>query len=316
MVRIHQQNSNQYLESNYTPSGLISDPDIAMDVFINADLSMPSMESPAADLDKWREFVDVLTPEVITELGEMVPFYEESQFFKALSIKVDEETPYDVTDLVKITLGPKEQEKDKPNDTVAHIERGYEYVLKVLPPVTSGMVGSWLGEIRAFDNHYYKDEFLPGDYSWGGLHYPRRGEIQMTTDYWYDFTDDVEYPSKSNSSTSTLLHEIGHTVHNIYGFHRPGDSGYAYPSGKHTIVSTGMLPQTNLTTRQEEFIMEIIRSYALNQRDAFKNIHYTGYGTTHPAESFACAFDVLLRQGGPNLRERYEQYNDLFSLMV
>jgi Mlc titration factor MtfA (ptsG expression regulator) len=50
--------------------------------------------------------------------------------------------------------------------------------------------------------------------------------------------------------------------------------------------------------------------------ECYQNVRYDGYGKTHPAEAFACAFEILLRNGEKKLMNEYRQFHDVFTHLV
>lgn len=299
------------LTPEFDPDGVISDKEVALAIVkeINPQTAHPS--SPRFDLVEWKRIIEFFSPELFTHIAQETSFSDRKKCFTTLSLRFDDDTPFTISDLIDVTCDPTVG--DKKADYRDHVLETYEYALNVLPPVTAALVGGWLGQVRVFNKEYYREEVLPDDKRWGGMHYPYRREIQLSMSCWNDYG--MEYPSTSHSSSCTMLHELGHVVHNIYGFYRPGDTGYEYPSKKGGKDSTGCLPTYNLSERQAQFVYDMYRSYALHHRDAFDDIHHSGYCRTQPVEAFACAFELLLRKGEPEIHENYEQFWDVLNLM-
>lgn len=308
---INTSETGRILQPEFTPKEIISDREIAKSIIkeVNPQTAHPS--SPKVNVNKWKPIIEFFSPELFTYIAEESSFNDRRKCFTTLSLRFDENTPFEVDDLIDIDVGPTAGNKEK--DYREHILNAYEYALNILPPVTATLVGGWLGQVRIFDNKYYKKEILPNDKKWGGMNYPYRKEIQIGKSCWNNFH--LEYPSPSHSQSCIMLHEIGHIVHNIYGFYRPGDTGYNYPSKKYEQDSTGCLHPFNLSSYQAEFVYEMVRSYALHHMDEFEDVDYSGYGRTHPAEAFACGFELLLRKGEQELFDNYEQFVDVMSLM-
>lgn len=308
---INTDKTGRILQPEFTPDSVISDKEVAEDIVQEINPSMAHPSSPKVDIIEWKRIIEFFSPELFTHIAQETSFNDRRKCFITLSIRFDEDTPFSVSDLVDVTCGSTVG--DDTEEYREHVLEAYEYALNVLPPVTATLVGGWLGQVRVFEKSHYKDEVLPGDNRWGGMHYPYRREIQIGMSCWNEYG--MEYPSTSHSSSCTMLHELGHVVHNIYGFYRPGDTGYEYPSTKGDRESTGCLPTFDLSSHQAEFVYEMFRSYALHHRDAFDDVHYSGYGRTHPVEAFACGFELLLRKGEQEILENYEQFGDIFSLM-
>lgn len=309
---IDTENTGTILKPNFEPDGVISDPDIASNIIREINPQMAHPGSPEINVVEWERIIEFFSPELFTHIAKETSFNDREKCFTALSIRFDEDTPFEISDLIDVSCGPEVDENRRKYRN--HVLSAYEYALNVLPPVTSALVGGWLGQVRVFDPDYYKDEVLPDGKRWGGMHYPYRQEIQISMNCWNKFGD-FEYPKESRTHSCTMLHELAHVVHNIYGFYRPGDSGYEYPSKKTNPSSTGCISPINLSDHQAKFVYEMIRSYTLHHRDAFDDVHYSGYCRTHPAEAFACAFERLLRRGETEFLEDYEQFVDVMSLM-
>lgn len=310
-AQINQDEVGRILRPNVEPAGIITDSDVAVDVVKKINPQVASPSSPKAELGDWKYIVDMFSPEMFTHIAKVSSFSDRKNCFKTLSIRFDEESPFTVEDLLNVSVGPTVE--DNEDEYIKHILDAYEYALTVLPPVTATLVGGWLGQVRVFERDYYRDEVLPDSKRWGGLNYPYRREIQISMSCWNEYG--MEYPASSHSSSCTMLHELGHVVHNIYGFYRPGDTGYVYPSSKNNRDSTGTLTPVNLSGHQKRFVYELFRSYSLHHRTEFDDIHHTGYCRTHPVESFACAFELLLRKGESEIFENYEQFKDVLSMM-
>lgn len=178
-------------------------------------------------------------------------------------------------------------------------------------------MGGYLCEVRVFEKNNYYENILPEDKKYGGLNKPYRRSIEVT-----DFSScrihkkPEKYPCKNSSFSSTYLHELGHVVHNLYGFLRPGDAGYEYPSKKDELDSTGCISPIDLTERQSKFVYDVFRTYVYNRMDCYEDIHSRSYGHTHPVEAFACAFEILCRNGGEKIIEDYRHFHDVFTHLI
>lgn len=97
---------------------------------------------------------------------------------------------------------------------------------------------------------------------------------------------------------------------------RPGDHGYTYPSQKNTLSSTGFIEPITLSEKQAQFVYNLIQSYVYTQMDCYDTVRYDDYSTSHPAEAFACAFEVCLRKGDTHLYEEYSQFQNTFNQLI
>lgn len=302
-----------FLEPNYESNGVINDVTVARELVREAELKMPCPARPKVDLDTWRAVIDLLDASVVPELAHELTDSDLSDCFEALSVKTTLNSDIGVSDLVKVDVHGNFDEENWTN----HVEGVIEYAINVLPPVTAALMGGYVSEVRVFGTHYYKTNVLPDDKSYGGLHKPYRRSIDITdTCYAHLHELDTHTPNPNRNTNCTLLHELGHTVHNMYGFLRPGDHGYEYRMEGSELDSSGCINPINLSERQAEFVIDVFRSYALSHRDGFETARYNSYGLSHPAETFACAFGVLARQGGEVIKEDYPQYYDMFTHLL
>lgn len=203
------------LEPNYTPSGIISNVDTAVSIIYDSGLKVPNSANPECDLNKWRKVLDLFTIPVITDIPKKISEYNISNVFKTLSIKLDPNTPYDVEDIltIKVSSGLQHTKQSE----IKHCKTVFTYCIDRLPPVTAGLVGGFLSEVRLFEHEEYM-KYLPDEKRYGGLHKPFRksmdvvGECRCMIDTHVD-----DYPDITSGLSCTFLHELGHVVHNIYG---------------------------------------------------------------------------------------------------
>lgn len=303
------------LSPQYETEGIVSSTETAKGLVREANLKMPRPSNPEANLDNWKRVIDLLDVEVISNLGREIEDYDISKCFKSLSIKLDEDTPFEIEDdILNIKIGPEIENHD---ERVEHIVGVMKHAIDVLPPVTASLIGGFLCEVRVYEKDNYYENILPDDKKFGGLNKPYRRAIEVTNYCSGRIHKNPDtYPCKSSSFSCVFLHELGHVVHNIYGFLRPGDGGYEYPSQRDELESTGCISPINLSERQANFVYDVFRSYVYNRRDCYQNIHRRKYGHTHPVEAFACAFEKLVRNGGEEIVEEYPQFRDVFTHLV
>lgn len=300
------------LNPSYEPDGDIGTVDEALSLISDAEISGPDPANPKTDIQKWREVIDSIRPEVYTQIAEEAAYTDISKAFTALSYTMDENTLFTVNDLCNIKTGPNVENEEEYRP---HVENAVSYTFEMLPPATTALLGSWIGELRVYTKDYYKNEMLPEGEKWGGLHYPHRKEIQMYLSYCrHDFSEE-EYPDPDASKGCAVIHELAHAVHNIYGMLRPGDSGYEYPSSSKEIESTGCIG-VDLHPYQAKFTLEANWSYGYHHLNEVEDFRWNGYGRTHPVEGFACAFDALLRQGTETIKKQYPHYYKTLSLLL
>lgn len=303
------------LEPNYETEGFVDSVGTAKGLVQEANLRMPNMCNPKVNLDNWRRVIELLSHDVISKLGTEIEDYDLSKCFQSLSIKLDDNTPFEVEgDLLNIKTGPNIEKEEK---RVQHISEVMKHAIQVLPPVTSALLGGYLCEVRVYEKDNYYENVLPEGKKFGGLNKPYRRSIEVTNYCSGRIHKNPDtYPCKSSSFNCTFLHELGHVVHNLYGFLRPGDAGYEYPSSKGELESTGCISPLNLSERQANFVYDVFRSYVYNRMECYDNIHRSRYGHTHPVEAFACAFEKLARNGGEKIVEDYPQFHDVFTHLV
>lgn len=304
------------LDPEFYPKGVVKSPSVAKQLVQEAELTVPTVEEPKCDLEKWEYVIDMLHPTAIYELGESLDSKELADCFKALSIRFDE-GDFTVSDIVSIESGPdlSKQDSEEIDEYIQHVESSYTYALSVLPPVTTALLGSWLDTVSVFDYDYYVDVYLPEGKRWGGMHFPDKREIQVTTKCYVDDPSEVEYPLSHSYGSCTLLHELAHAVHYLYGFQRPNDDGFEYPSSKNELESTGCVSPIELMPEQAEFVLEMFKAYVFHHQPEYEKVRANRYCQTHPVEAFACAFEVLLRYGTEPIATRYPQFYDVLSLM-
>lgn len=288
------------LEPEYTPPNSITSTEEALSVIHANGLTHPQPSSPYVNLRGWREFHERMVPEVYTSLAEQVS-EDISDHFKTLSVRFDPKSPYTYTDIISVDVCESQLSDERVESAYNHINSAIELIFSTLPPVTAGLLGNWVGSVEGYNKEHYKEEILPDDYSWTGMHQPFRRNLQVTVDCWAEYPNSESNPNHTHSCTT--IHEFGHAVHYIYGLQRPGDHGYDYPDDKQEFESSGVLQQINLSPHQAEFVLEVLKGYK-RQHMYGKLIKY-GYERSHPVELFACAFDELVRTGNTAFSEEY-----------
>jgi hypothetical protein len=300
------------LEPEYEPDGIVNNISTALGLVKQSDLRVPRPSSPMCNLKTWRRVIDMMNAEVIEELGEKIETHDLSNAFKTLSLKLDDCSTYQVDDIIKVKTTSEVSDEKSSKE---HIKSVFRYVVEKLPPVTAALVGGYLSEVRIYGQSEYHDDILPDGKKYGGLHRPYRRCIEIVDRCSSRIHKNPKnYPCYNSSWQCIFLHELGHTVHNIYGFLRPGDGGYDYPSSEDEIESTGCINPINLSKIQSQFVYDMFRTYVYNHMDCYNNVYkYGNYGQQHPTESFACAFEVLLRNGERKIMDEYWHFRDVFT---
>lgn len=297
------------LNPDYKPSGIITDTNTAFDILAQANLTVPCPANPKCDPTKWKKIIELFDVSLITKISTELR-YDLSNVFKTLSLRLDPETPYTTSDIINVKVSPCLQHQ-KESET-AHCEDVFKFCIEQLPPVTSGLIGGYLSEVRIFDRDEYIEKMLPEGKRYGGMHKPYRKSIDILGNCRCKIQTMSE-PDEDTYMDCTFIHELGHVVHNIYGALRPGDHGFTYPSDKNTLDSTGLIEPLRLSRVQYNFIYDLIRAYVYTQMDCYDTIRFDDYSTQHPVEAFACAFEFYLRKGDSMLYSRYPQFQDVFS---
>lgn len=304
----------RFLNPNYNPRSVVKNVDTALGLIREGRLHVPRPSSPQCSFEDWRRVIDMLSPSIIPKVAEHLRSHELSDAFKTLDIKINENPKFSSEDILNVKTGP--DVKDEQSE-VDHINGVFNYCISQLPPVTSALIGGFLSEVRVYDRDNYLDNILPSGKRYGGLYRPYRRCIEVIDSCSCLMSDDPDsYPSRNSSFSCMFLHELGHTVHNLYGFFRPGDHGYDYPSPRNDIESTGCMSPLNLSERQSKFVHDMFRTYVYNHMDCYNNPHHTSYGQEHPTESFACAFEVLLRNGEEKIMDEYHHFHDVFTHLI
>lgn len=294
------------------PNGVVSNTSVAKFVIRDINPDIPDPQTPFVNFKEWELIVEMFSPEVFTNLAESNEFPLLNDAFVLFSYRFDDSSPFIIEDLFNVDCGPNTGE-----DEELHAYNVLEYSMHVLPPVTAGLINIWLGSVRMFDRGYYYEEILPDGVEWPALNKPYKGEIQVSIkNSLHCFTPDSHEPKTTRNHGCVILHELGHVVHSIYGFYRPGSEGYDYPSDRYSLESSGHMHQLELSSYQEEFIMELFKSYGQNHLESTRNIRYNEYGNAHPAEAFACAFEKYAREGLDIIDSEYPQFSTILRFLV
>lgn len=301
-----------FLEPEYETEGLIDNEETALSMILESGISVPCPQKPYCNVRNWRRVIDMLSESAVAEVASGLERHHMSQAFKTLSIKVDSDIPYRVEEILNIKL-----DDGVSDDERQHVEEVFLHCIEQLPPVTAALVGGFLSEVKVFERDTYYNEVLPDGKRYGGLHRPHRRCIEITEGCSCRVNvEPDDYPSRNSSFSCMFIHELGHTVHNVYGFLRPGDYGYDYPSKDDEIESTGCISPLSLSDEQSKFVYDMFRTYVYNHMDCYENIRYNNYGNQHPTEAFACAFEILLRNGEQKLVDDYHHFHDVFTHLV
>lgn len=309
-----QKSQKRFLEPQYEPQGVVKTTSTGIGLVREAELHIPRPSKPYCSFEDWRRVIDMVSPSLLPEIAEEINDHDVSNAFKTLDIKVNDNPRFSTSDILNVKTG---SEVEHEQAEVEHIHEVFNHCITQLPPVTSALIGGYLSEIRVYDKDNYRDNILPEGKRFGGLHRPYRRCIEVMGSCSCRINKNPSsYPCKNSSFSCMFLHELGHTVHNLYGFLRPGDHGYDYPSPRDDIESTGCITPLNLSERQSTFVYDIFRTYVYNHMDCYNNPHYASYGQEHPTESFACAFEILLRNGEEEIMDEYWHFHDVFTHLL